>query len=138
MLAATLGAVVAGCAVSTQLGPIFGMAGGDIVTGSITPRDKRFSSAMTDEDWAKARDTLDLALAPDNAGKPLPWENPATGLSGTVTPVATAYVADEETCHAFVASVVEGIDTHWVQGRACRGAEPRWTVVDLSGWTPPA
>lgn len=126
-----------GCAISTQLGPIFGSAEDPGSTGSITPRDKRFSSNMSDADWEQARKALDTALRPENAATPTAWENAATGLKGTVSPVAQAYQADAQTCHAFVASLVEGIDTHWYQGRACRGDEAGWNVVDSAGWVPP-
>jgi surface antigen len=135
MLAAPLG----GCAISTQLGPIFGMGGDDSPsTGSITPRDQRFSNMMTDEDWTRARAAVDVALSEPPDGKPSPWENPASGLKGTVTPVASAYAADRQTCHAFVANLVESAATHWYQGRACRTPEAAtWTVVETSTWTPP-
>jgi surface antigen len=128
---------LSGCAISTQLGPIFGGGDDQTTTGSITPRDKRFSNAMTDEDWAHARAALDVALAERPAAEPAQWDNPRSGLRGTVAPVASAYQADDGTCHAFVASLVEGTDTHWYQGRACRAGEERWRVVDTAQWMPP-
>jgi surface antigen len=137
-LALVLSVPLGGCAVSTQLGPIFGMGGDDTPsTGSITPRDQRFSNMMTDEDWSRARAAVDAALSGPGDGKAAPWDNPATGLKGTVTPVASAYAADSQTCHAFVANLVESAATHWYQGRACRAAGAAWTVVETSSWTPP-
>src|SRR3954452_3949247 len=126
-----------GCAISTQLGPIFGSSEDSGATGSITPRDKRFSSNMSDADWASARQALDTALKPENAAMPTAWENTSTGLKGTVAPVADAYRADAQTCHAFVASLVAGTDTHWYQAHPCRGDEASWNVVDSAGWVPP-
>jgi surface antigen len=130
------GFAVSGCAVSTQLGPIFGVGEDAVVTGAITPRDKRFSSTMTQDDWTRAQAALASALGAE-IEKPVSWDNPQTGLRGTVAPVATAYAADAGTCHAFVASLVEGSDTNWYQGRACRTGEEPWTVVDSGRWEPP-
>jgi surface antigen len=127
---------LSGCAISTQLGPIFG-GGEEAATGAITPRDRRFSNNMTDEDWTRAMTAVETALSPTGAGKAAQWENPASGLKGTVSPVAAAYAADSETCHAFVASLTEGADTHWYQGRACRTADAPWKVVETAQWTPP-
>ena len=134
---ALIGFGLSGCAISTPLGPIFGTREDAPSTGSITPRDGRFTQQMTDEDWSRARGALETALATDTAGKPAPWDNPASGLKGTVAPVATAYAAENRTCHAFVASVVESAKTHWYQGRACRTPESTWTVVESADWAPP-
>jgi surface antigen len=136
-LAAFLASGLGGCAISTQLGPIFGMGDDTPSTGSITPRDQRFSNMMTDDDWSKARAAVDVALSAPGDGKAAPWDNPQTGLKGTVTPVASAYAADSQTCHAFVANLVESAATHWYQGRACRAEGQAWTVVETSSWSPP-
>jgi surface antigen len=129
---------LAGCAISTPLGPIFGGADdGGPTTGSITPRDKRFSNMMTDEDWTLARVALDAALGPANSGRAAPWDSPASGLKGTIAPVATAYADDDRTCQAFIASLTDHSATHWYQGRACKTGKSGWTVVDASDWIPP-
>ena len=134
---AGLAAPLGGCAISTQLGPIFGASDDTVATGSITPRDRRFSTTMTDEDWSRAKLALGTALASEAPGAPAPWDNPASGLKGTVSPVASAYAADDRTCHAFVASLSDQASTHWYQGRACKTAETGWAIVETADWAPP-
>ena len=50
----------------------------------------------------------------------LPWENPHSGARGTVTPIASAYQQDGQTCRDFLASYVVGDAQAWLQGEACR------------------
>lgn len=127
-----------GCAISTPLGPIFGASDDQVSTGSITPRDGRFSNNMTDEDWTRARSAVQSALAAPVATTPAAWDNPSSGLRGTVSSVATPFAVDGSTCQAFLATLVEGTDLHWYQGRACRSEGTPWAVVDTARWLPPA
>ena len=69
-----------------------------------------------------------------------PWENPSSGARGTVTPIASAYARDGDTCHDFLASYVrkQGPE-RWLQGQACRaksgGKLGAWEVKSLRPWT---
>jgi hypothetical protein len=70
-----------------------------------------------------------------------PWENPESGAHGTVTPIASAYDKDGNTCHDFLASYVrrQGSET-WLQGEACRTKEgskqgASWVVKSLRPWS---
>ncbi len=65
-------------------GPISG-SGEDDVTGSIAPRDGRFSRNMSDADWARTKSAVQAAFDPANAGKAVPRDNPETGLKGAGT-----------------------------------------------------
>src|SRR2546428_367751 len=51
-----------------------------------------------------------IAEVPTRTGTALsaPWENPRSGARGTVTPIASAYAQDGNTCHDFLASHVTG------------------------------
>jgi len=70
----------------------------------------------------------------------VPLENPSSGARGTVTPIASAYARDGETCHDFLASYVrrQGPE-RWLQGQACRGKTSgklgAWEVKSLRPWT---
>ncbi len=46
------------------------------------------------------------AMKSDSKDASLPWENPASGARGTVTPVADAYVQEGALCRDFLASYV--------------------------------
>ena len=63
-----------------------------------------------------------------------PWENPDTGTRGTVTPVASAYTQDGQTCRNFLASFVTGSSQAWVQGEACKQQQGVWEVRTLKPW----
>ena len=129
---------------STSLGPLFGSRDQGDVTGSITPRDGRFSNNMSDADWSLAKGAVQAAVEPKTSGptggsamgQPTRWENPASGLKGAVMPVADAFVVDAATCRVFLATLVEGTDTHWYQGRACKAGEG-WNLTNLGQWMPP-
>lgn len=125
-----------GCAMSMPLGSLFGSAGTD-TTGSIAPRDGRFTNTMTDADWSKARGAVQVALDPANAGKPAPWDNPDSGLKGAVTSIAGAFAEQNRTCRAFIATLAEGTDTHWFQGHACAADGNAWIVTSTAPWMPP-
>ena len=57
----------------------------------------------------------------------------SSGARGTVTPIASAYTQDGQTCRNFLASYVNGDSQSWMQGEACklRGA---WEVRSLKPW----
>lgn len=138
VLRVAAGVVVVAClpACSTQLGPIFGSEDGP--TGSITPRDGRFSNTLNDADWKQAQAALQTALETPTSGQAASWSNPDTGMQGTVTAVGQPFARNDETCNAFVATIVEGTDTHWFQGRACHNASNTpWNVAEVSAWKPP-
>ncbi|MCX7318549.1 MAG: RT0821/Lpp0805 family surface protein, partial [Hyphomicrobiales bacterium] len=108
-------------------GPFARMEGGD-VTGSITPRAQPTSFDPTDADLALARNAASDVLTLGSKDSSQPWENPATGARGSVTPISNAYVAEGKTCRDFLASYVNGTNESWMQGAACRGQRGRWDV----------
>ncbi len=63
-----------------------------------------------------------------------PWENPATGARGTVTPIASAYSEGGQTCHDFLASYVKGSSQAWLQGEACKPLKGVWEIRALKPW----
>jgi surface antigen len=63
----------------------------------------------------------------------VPWENPATGARGTVTPLATAYRENGITCRDFLASYVREANEAWLEGEACLIAH-HWEVRNLKPW----
>ncbi len=63
-----------------------------------------------------------------------PWENPATGAHGTVTPVAAEYHQDGFVCRDFLASFVTTARESWLQGEACRIHQGSWVVRTLKPW----
>jgi hypothetical protein len=67
-------------------------------------------------------------------GKGGPWENPQTGVRGTITPIAAAYRDNGAECRDFLASYVHDKAEAWMQGEACHTGAGRWEVRSLKPW----
>lgn len=128
-----------GCSLSSQFDSIF--PSDPVTTGSITPPP---GSKPADElppaaDLAFARAAVREVLLRGAKDASQPWENPATGARGTVTPIAQAYANGDQTCHDFLASYVNGPKETWLQGEACKPAKgpssrQGWEVRSMKPW----
>ena len=135
--ALTLGLAAGGCSFPvSNLNSLFsnGSEASD-PTGTITPPPGAQSSSELppDRDLAFARAAVREVLRRGEKDGSQPWENPSSGARGTVTPIASAYTQDGQTCRNFLASYVNGDSQSWMQGEACklRGA---WEVRSLKPW----
>ena len=134
-----------GCAVTGQLGSLFGSESKDKAlaeadqdaTGSVaSPRTVAMRpTTSTDTDLVFARMAIVDVLQRGSKNVSAPWENPGSGARGTVTPIATAYTRDGTTCHDFLASYVRQGSESWWQGEACREHRGKWEVKTLKPWT---
>lgn len=132
-LVAALGC--AGCSLSSQFDSVF--SSGKDTTGSISPPPgtKESADMPPAADLAYARVAVSEVLTRGRKDSSQPWENPATGARGTVTPIATAYPQGDGTCHDFLASYVKGSSQSWLQGEACKpGKGAAWEVRSLKPW----
>jgi len=123
---------VGGCSLSSQFDSFFGSDR----TGSVTPPpgSKEITQLPPDADLAYARAAASAVLGRGEKDSSQPWENPDTGTRGTVTPVASAYTQDGQTCRNFLASFVSGSSQAWVQGEACKQQQGVWEVRTLKPW----
>jgi surface antigen len=133
MTAILMGAVLGGCSM-TRSSDAFAQMGGGEATGSIG-RTASSADVPTDADLAFARNAASDVLTRGIKDSSQPWENPATGARGSVTPLASSYTGDGgRTCHDFLASYVNGTSETWLQGAACRSEHGRWDVHSLKPW----
>jgi len=123
-----------GCSLSGPFDSVFGSSSD--VTGSITPPpgSKEADELPPAADLAFARAAVKEVLARGGKDASQPWENPATGARGTVTPIAQAYANGDQTCHDFLASYVNGSNEAWLQGEACRPRKGAWEVRSMKPW----
>lgn len=136
------GAVIAGLSAggcSYQLGSNTPKKDDEIATGSIAGQAQASAQADTPEmpaetDLAYARAAVADVLGRGTKDASAPWENPATGARGTVTPIAQAYSQDGRTCRDFLASYIRPGSESWLQGEACRGGKGRWEVRTMKPW----
>lgn len=115
-----------GCSLSSHLDTFSDPAA--LTTGSIG------TGGPTESDLAFTRVAAADVLARGGKDTSQPWENPATGARGSVTPLASAYSADGRTCRDFLASYVRGPSEAWMQGAACKSAKGVWEIRDMSAW----
>ena len=101
------------------------------VTGSIEKRPLSFGRDLAEEDWRRARAALAVALDPQGNGRPVKWDNPETGLHGTVNPTGLPYVADDLICRNFLASVIGPQRNRFVRGTGCKPSGGAWALTRI-------
>ena len=108
--ALTLALAGGGCSINTsRFDSLFAGADNSEATGSITPPPgaKEAAGLPPAGDLVYARAAASDVLTRDEKYASAPWENPSTGARGTVTPIASAYTQDGQTCRDFLASYVQ-------------------------------
>lgn len=101
------------------------------VTGSIGHRPTRFGPDLGEEDWRRANAALAVALDPQGNGRPVKWDNPETGLHGSIDPAGLPYVADDLICRDFVASVIAPARSRVLRGTGCKPSGGEWELKRL-------
>lgn len=109
-----------------------------VTTGSIEPRAKTFGSDLTGEDWRRAQAALSVALDPQGNGRPVKWDNPDSGMHGSVNPTGLPYVADDQICRNFLASVIGSEKSRFVRGTGCKPSGGEWALKAIRTAAAPA
>jgi surface antigen len=86
---------------------------------------------MSVTDWPLAQAALKEALSRTDDGPSVPWENPASGARGTVTPIAAAFAKEGFSCRNFIVSHVKDAVETWSEGTACRMHQGAWEVKSV-------
>ncbi|WFT82272.1 RT0821/Lpp0805 family surface protein [Methylobacterium sp. CB376] len=108
-------------------------------TGSIGPVAPRsFGGDLTAEDWRRARAALAVALDPQGNGRPVKWDNPDSKMRGMVNPTGLPYVAQDEICRNFLATVIAPTGSRFVRGTGCRPSGGSWELKSLKATRAPA
>jgi surface antigen len=129
----------AGAGCSFQLGSMFDNsreADTADITGSIPPTATAATAETRPETDVALRAAARELLARNEGTASLPWQNPRTGASGMVTPIAKPYPQAGLTCRDFLASYIRDGSESWLQGEACHaGKGSSWEVRSLKPWT---
>jgi surface antigen len=100
-------------------------------TGAIAAKAVTSLSAdLDDEDWRRAKAALAVALDPQGPGTQVSWDNPATTMKGTFTPVGAPFVKNDEICRSFSAHL-SGPFAASLHGTACRPSGGEWAIKDV-------
>lgn len=131
-----LGFSVGGCSMTYRLDSLFDNKADASVetTGSIPVATVDKHVSPSDVDLAFARAAAADVLMRGTSDSSQAWENPATGARGTVTPIASAYTQDGQTCQDFLASYVKDGSAAWMRGEGCRVQQGRWEIRNLKTW----
>jgi hypothetical protein len=134
-----IGVLATGCAVVGCSAKLPAMAGKDdekpAHTGAIlSPPSPEGTGLPPASDLAYAKVAAVEVVGLDSHDASLPWENPASGARGTVTPLTSSYRVDGELCRDFLASYVSDGSESWFQGEACREAKGKWEVRRMKAW----
>ena len=133
MIAILMGSGLGGCSVGGKDAAFAQMESNDF-TGSIRALAPSSDNGPTEADLAMARIAASDVLTKGDKDSSQPWENPATGARGSVTPIAAAYTSDGQSCRDFLASYVKDRSESWMQGAACRSAQGHWEIRSLKPW----
>ena len=98
---------------------IGGMLVGGLVGNLLDERDKRMAS-----------EAAYRAMESAPSGKPVAWQNPDSGHSGTVTPTRTYQTGDGTYCRNYQTTVVIDGKQEQATGTACRQPDGTWRVVN--------
>jgi surface antigen len=134
--ALTLALAGGGCSMAYQMDSALGGGDKSDTTGSITPPpgSKQASELPPDADLVFTKAAVSEVLNRPSNDASVPWENPRSGARGTVTPIASAYTQDGQTCRDFLASYVQGTSQAWLQGEACKHRKGAWEVRSMKPW----
>lgn len=105
--------------------------GEPVSTGSISKPPANFGKDLSDEDWRRAQAALSVALDPQGNGKPVKWDNPETGMRGSVNPTGLPYVAGDEICRDFLATVTGSRSTRTMRGTGCKSSGGMFELTRL-------
>ncbi|GJE03473.1 RT0821/Lpp0805 family surface protein [Methylobacterium isbiliense] len=108
-------------------------------TGSIeTGAPRSFGTDLSVEDWRRAKAALGVALDPQGNGQPVKWDNPDSQMRGMVNPTGLPYVANDEICRNFLATVIAPSGSRFVRGTGCRPSGGSWELKSLKATRAPA
>lgn len=104
--------------VTTAIGALLGAGIGNSVGASLDRADIQYYSHTSQKAFENAQ-----------AGQSLPWKNPQSGNSGSITPSAPFKNSEGQYCREFNQKITVGGKTETGYGTACRQADGSWQIV---------
>ncbi len=119
----TLGGLIAGAAGASPAGIAASVIGGILVGGLI-------GNLLDERDKKLAAEAAQKALETAPTGRPVAWQNPDNGHSGTVTVVKTYQSSSNTYCREYQQTVTIDGKQEKAYGTACRQPDGSWKVVN--------
>ena len=99
----------------------FSVLAGGLVGGAIGNR-------LDERDKEMAARAAHQAFENGQTGKPMTWQNPDTGASGSVTPTRTYQIESGQYCREYTQEIWVGGERQQSHGTACRQADGSWKI----------
>lgn len=115
-------------------GAQFGKGNGRIATGAIGALlgagiGNAVGASLDRADMQYYDRTSQRAFETAQAGQSLPWSNPQSGHSGSITPSAPYKNTDGQYCREFTQKINVGGQTQSGYGTACRQPDGSWQII---------
>ncbi|MCE2926541.1 MAG: glycine zipper 2TM domain-containing protein [Rickettsiales bacterium] len=126
-LAGAIGGGIIGSNIGSGKGAIAGTIAGTLLGGALG---SSIGASLDKADMVMYDQTSQRALNNSQNGQTLPWKNPQTGNSGTITP--TNYFKNDagEYCREYTQTIVIGGKREQGRGTACREPDGTWRIVE--------
>lgn len=126
-LAGAVGGGIIGSNVGKGKGAIAGTIAGTLLGGYLG---NQVGSSLDAADRAAYHDASQRALETAQSGQTLPWANPRSGNSGTITPKVPYQTASGQYCREYTQTIKVGGKTQQGYGTACRQPDGSWQIVE--------
>jgi surface antigen len=120
---AATGGLIAAAAGGGGAGIAAGVIGGALLGGLI-------GNMLDQRDKEMQAKAASQALESTPSGKPVAWQNPDSGHSGTVTPTRTYQTAQGTYCREYTQTVTIDGKKENSYGTACRQPDGSWKIVN--------
>ena len=121
-----VGGAVAGAQFGKGNGQLAGVAIGTLLGAGIG---REIGASLDRADMSYYSQTQQRALETGQPGQVLPWSNPQSGNSGSVTPAAYYQNPNGQYCREFNSTINVGGRTERGYGTACRQPDGQWQIV---------
>ena len=140
--------LIGGCASKMQTGTALGaLTGGALAYGLGQDSSKKelwtvlgiglgamigqsIGQQLDERDQYLMAQTFEFAMEKAPTNETAKWENPDTGVGGSVTPTKTYSTTQGTPCREFTTSVSIGGQTEQAYGTACRQADGSWKIQE--------
>jgi surface antigen len=125
-VAGAIGGGVIGSTMGSGAGKTAATIGGALLGGMLG---SSVGQSLDNADRSAAEHTSQRALETAQPGQALPWSNPSSGNSGTITPSNYYQNAEGQYCREYNQTIVVGGRSEKGHGTACRMPDGTWQIV---------
>lgn len=122
-----IGGGVLGSTIGRGAGKTAATIGGALLGGIVG---SSIGKSLDNADMAAYNSASQRALETGQPGQSMPWKNPQSGNSGTVTPQNYYQNSEGQYCREYSQTIVVGGQKQDGYGKACRQSDGSWKIVE--------